>query len=152
MFMDYSEFLPYLNDSIGKLLKNAENAILLKTTPQRYNEIKKELKIYLNYFKNMKLQNPNKTIDDHVGAILYSYMLNPDLDLVDRDAHYNGIWHAMWGNIKMQKKEEVKNLCSTKNPNNKKWTNVCLNAVDEYYTSISKTSSTKQLSLKFNKF
>lgn len=133
--MEDKEFLPYLGDSINEMLKQAENTILLRTTPQRYSEIKRELKIYFNYFKKMKLENPDKTVDDHVGAILFSYMLNPDLHLLDRDAHYFGVWYAMWGNIKEQKIEDVKNICATKNPNNKRWTDVCLAAVDEYYLS-----------------
>lgn len=146
--MNYNEYFPYLGDTIDELIKHAEKAILQKTTPQRYNEIKKEIQIYLNHFKNMKLQNPDKSIDDHVGAILFSYMLNPDLNLVDRDAHYNGVWYAMWGDIKKQKIDEIKQMCSNKNPINKKWTDICLSAIDEYYISTDKTFLFEQKSKK----
>ena len=98
-------------------------------------EIRKELGIYLKHFKKIKDQNPDKSIDDHVGAILYSFMLNPELNMMERDAHYNGVWYALWGNINKQEVDQVKARCAKANPNDKKWTQVCLSAVDEYYKS-----------------
>lgn len=138
--MDYSQYLPYLDDSIDKLLDYFQNDLLQKTTYDRCLEIRKELKIYLEHFKKLKEQNPDKVIDDHVGAILCSFMINPDLNIIDRDAHYNGVWYALWGNINKKKIDQVKVICTNKNPNDVRWTQVCLSAVDEYYKSLSKPS------------
>lgn len=131
--MDYSRYLPYLDNSIDKLLDNFQADILQKTTPERCLKIRDELKIYLEYLKKLKDQNPDKVIDDHIGAILCSFMLDPNLSIMDRDAHYNGCWHALWGVIHGQKLGEVKAICSKKNPNDERWTQVCLSAVEEYY-------------------
>lgn len=138
--MDYSQYLPYLEDSVDKLLDNFQNCLLQKTTYKRCLEIREELKIYLEHFKKIKEQNPDKVIDDHVGAILCSFMLNPDLSIMDRDAHYNGVWYALWENINKQTIEQVKIICAKKNPNDERWTQVCLFAVDEYYKSLTKPS------------
>lgn len=138
--MNYSQYLPYLEDSLDKLLDNFQTYLLEKTTYERCLEIRKELTIYLEHFKKMKEQNPDKSIDDHVGAILCSFMINPDLQIMDRDAHYNGVWYALWGKINKQKVNQVKNICANKNPNNQRWTQICLSAVDEYYNSLTKTS------------
>lgn len=138
--MDYSEYLPYLEESVDKLLDNFQNCLLPKTTYERCLRIREELKIYLEHFKKIKEQNPDKVIDDHVGAILCSFMLNPDLSIIDRDAHYNGVWYALWGNINKQTIEQVKVICTKENPNDEKWVQVCLSAVDEYYQSPIKPS------------
>lgn len=138
--MDYSQYLPYLDDSVDKLLDNFKTCLLQKTTYERYLEIRNELTIYLENFKKDKEQNPNKSIDDHIGAILLSFMLNPELNIMDRDAHYNGVWYAMWGNIKKQNANQVKRICANKNPNDERWTQICLAAVDEYYKSLTKPS------------
>lgn len=138
--MDYSQYLPYLEDSVDKLLDNFQECLLQKTTYNRCLEIRSELRIYLEHFKKIKDNNPDKAIDDHVGAILYSFMLDPDLSIMDRDAHYNGVWYALWGSIRKQKAEQVKAICLNKNPNDERWTQVCLAAVDEYYKSSVKPS------------
>lgn len=138
--MDYSQYLPYLGDSVDKLLDNFQTCLLQKTTHERRLEIMDELKIYFESFKKMKEQNPGKSIDDHVVAILYSFMLNPELNIIYRDAHYNGVWYALWGNIKKQKIDQVKVICAKKNPNDQEWTRVCLSAVDEYYKAHTKPS------------
>lgn len=132
--MDYSQYLPYLGDSVDKLLRNFQDCLLQKTTYERYLEIKDELSIYLRHFQKLKEQKLNKAIDDYVGAILYSFMLNPDLSIMDRDAHYNGVWYALWGDINKQTIEQIKIICARKNPNDARWTQVCLAAVDEYFT------------------
>ncbi len=132
---DYSEYLPYLNDSVDSLLNRFQESLLERVTIERIKEIREELKIYLNHFKNMKELNPDKVIDDHVGAILISYMVNPWLDIPDRDAHYNGCWYALWGDINKLPRKDVKAKCSNKNPNDKRWTEVCLVVVDEFYDS-----------------
>ena len=49
--MDYSQYLPYLDDSVDKLLDNFQNCLLQKTTLDRCLEIRKELKIYLDNLK-----------------------------------------------------------------------------------------------------
>lgn len=138
--MDYNQYLPYLDDSVDKLLDNFQNCLLQKTTLDRCLEIRKELKIYLDYLKKIKEENPDKVIDDHVGAILCSFMLNPDLTIMDRSAHYNGVWYALWRHIKKQKVDEVKKICANKNPTDKRWTQVCLSAVDEYYKTLTTPS------------
>lgn len=138
--MDYSQYLPYLEDSVDKLLDHFQTCLLQKTTYERCLEIRSELRIYLDHFKRKKDQNPDKAIDDHIGSILLSYMLNPNLDIMDRDAHYNGVWYALWGNINKQKINQVKAICAKKNPGNERWTQVCLSAVDEYYKSFTKPS------------
>lgn len=132
---DYSEYLPYLNDSVDSLLDKFQESLLERVTIERIKEIREELKIYLNHFRNMKELKPDKVIDDHVGAILISYMINPWLDIHDRDAHYNGCWYALWGDINKLPREVVKAKCSNKNPNDKRWTEICLMAVDEFYDS-----------------
>lgn len=149
--MDYSEFLPYLDDSMDELLGFFQNILESKTTFERRLEIKKELEIYLNRFRNMKLQNPDKTIDDHVGAIMFSYALNPYLKFADRDAHYNGVWYAMIG-AKNKSKEEIKNRCANLNPDDKRWTDICLMAVDEYYGIEVKKSKFDYFKEKISKF
>jgi len=138
--MNYSQYIPYLDGSIDKLLDNFQICLLQKTTYERCLEIRNELRIYLEHFKKVKEQNPDKVIDDHVGAILCSFMINPDLNIMDRDAHYNGVWYALWGNINKKKIDQVKAICTNKNPNDERWTQVCLSAVDEYYKSLSKPS------------
>lgn len=138
--MDYNQYLPYLEDSVDKLLDNFQTCLLERTTHKRCLEIREELKIYLEHFKNIKDQNPDKAIDDHIGAILCSFMLNPNLNIMDRDAHYNGVWYALWGNIRKQKVEEVKAICAKRNPIDERWTKVCLTAVEEYYKSVARPS------------
>ncbi len=133
------------------MLDNFQNCLLQKTTYERCLEIREELKLYLEHFKKIKEQNPDKVIDDHVGAILCSFMLNPDLSIMDRDAHYNGVWYALWGNINKQTIEQVKIICTKKNPNDKRWTRVCLFAVDEYYKSLTKPSLFEYLKSKLKK-
>jgi len=140
--MDYNEFLPYINDSVNILLKNFNEALEIKTTPQRRLEISEELKIYFNAFKRKKLNNPDIAIDDHVGAILYSYMINPQLDIKNRDAHYNGCWYALWGTINKEPVEKIKKKCASLNPQDKKWTEICLMAIEQYY-NINKNSPKK---------
>lgn len=131
--VDYSKFLPYLDDSVDTLIDQFKNTLLERTTVDRCREIAEELKIYLNHFRNMKLRQHDKVIDDHVGAILCSYMINPRLDIRDRDAHYNGCWYALWGDINKQSREEVKKKCRSRNPGDVRWTEVCVAAVDEFY-------------------
>lgn len=130
---DYSQFLPYLDESVDSLLEQFTKALSERTTPERIEEIKGELIIYLNHFRNMKLSNPDKVIDDHVGAILCSFMINPRLNIRDRDAHYNGCWYALWGDINKLSREEVKRKCASRNPADIRWTEVCVAAVDEFY-------------------
>lgn len=137
--MDYKEYLPYLEDSVDELLDNFQ-VCMKNTSHERRLEINNELKMYFDYFKKDKEQNPSKSIDDHVGAILLSYMLNPELDITDRDAHYNGVWYAIWGNIHKQSIAQIKAECVQKNPNDERWTKICLSAVDEYYRPLAKPS------------
>ncbi len=136
--MDYSEYLPYLEDSIDSLLDKFQSDLLSKTSKTRCLQIREELRIYLTHFKSIKDNNPDKVIDDHVGAILLSYMINPDLDIHDRDAHYNGCWYSLWGDIDKKSIKEVKEICAIKNPNDQRWTEVCLKAVDEYHMAMKK--------------
>lgn len=62
------------------------------------------------------------------------------VNIWDRDAHYNGVWYALWGRIKKQKVDEVKKICANKNPTDQRWTQVCLSAVDEYYKPLTAPS------------
>lgn len=89
--------------------------------------------MYFDYFMTMKIKNPDKIIDDHVGAILYSYAIDPNLNIFYRDAHYNGIWYSLIGNLNGEKKEDIINKCSSLNQSDRKWTEVCLIAVKEYF-------------------
>lgn len=98
----------------------------------------------------MKDQNPNNAIDDHVETILMSYMLATDLNIMDRDAHYNRCWYALWSTINKQKVDQVKAICSKKNSNDERWTQVCLMVFDEYYSKSSKPSLSNRFSK--NKF
>ena len=78
-------------------------------------------------------------------------MLNPNLDIIDRDAHYNGVWYALWGNINKQKINQVKAICVKKNPYDEKWKQICLSAVDEYYKTFSKPSLLESIQGKLRK-
>ncbi len=129
----YSEFLPYIDDSVDVIIDNLDKKLLEKTTFKRRREIAEEMKIYLKKFKEMKLSQPDKIIDDHVGAIILSYEMNPNLDISCRDAHYNGCWYAFWGNMNKKTREEVKAICVRRNPLDQRWTEICLSAIDEYY-------------------
>lgn len=149
--MNYEEYLPYLEDSVDELLDIFQSHLLERTSHQRCLEIRNELKIYLQHFKNMKDKNPDKVIDDHVEAILYSYMLNPDLDIRDRDAHYNGVWYALWGSIHKDKISVVKEKCAKRNPSDERWTQVCLLAVDEYYEACYKPTIFETIKDKFKR-
>lgn len=136
--MDFHEYLPYLDDSIDALLDKFQGDLMRKVSMERCLQIREELKIYLAHFKKLKDNNPDKIIDDHVGAILLSYMINPSLDIRDRDAHYNGCWHSLWGSINKQSIEEIKRTCANRMPYDERWTETCLKAVDEYYKGIKK--------------
>jgi len=135
-FVDFIEFLPYIGDDVQKLLKEFNGLLLSKgITKERYEQILiKEMPIYLNHFRNMKIQNPDKVIDDHVSAIFMSYVNNPNLNIMYRDAHYNGTWYALWGSIRQEGLEKIKEKCK-KIRSDANWTRVCLSAVDEYFSS-----------------
>lgn len=67
-------------------------------------------------------------------------MIDPNLDLKDRDAHYNGCWYALWGTTRKEKVEQVKDVVARKRPNDQRWTQICLMAIDQYYSNLSKPS------------
>lgn len=138
--MDFHEYLPYLDDSVDSLLDKFQDDLLKKTSKARCLQIREELKIYLNHFKGIKDANPDKVIDDHVGAILLSYMIDPDLDIMDRDGHYNGCWYALWGQIKHESLKEILAKCEAKNPQDQRWTQVCLKAAEDCFNGSKKPS------------
>lgn len=138
--MNYSEIIPYLSDGMDELISQIYDLIKSNTKPVEYVKIIKELEIYFNYIKKLKIGNPDKIIDDHVVAILFSYAVNPNLSILDRDAYYNGIWYSIRGSIDGLNEEEIKNKCINLNPSDQRWTEVCMTAVEEYFKITNKES------------
>lgn len=132
--MDYSKYLPYFDDSIDEIIEKFQSELLMRATPKRVSEIKSELRIYLEHFKKLKDANPDIVIEDQVSAILLSFLINPELSIYDRDAHFNGTWVAFWGNSRKESLEQVIDTCKKRNPSDTKWTRVCVQAAKDYYS------------------
>lgn len=84
----------------------------------------------------MKMENPDRLVDDLVAVMLYSYAINPNLSIFDRDAHYNGILYSLRGDLDGKKEEDIEDIidkCSSLNQSDRKWTEACLIAVKEYF-------------------